>query len=69
MPVPQMNLFGSTHDLREQIAFIQQQFPQSELYAVGSSAGTGLLVRYLGEEGEQTPIKAAFALCQDITLN
>ena len=63
MPVPQMNLFGSTHDLREQIVFIQQQFPQSELYAVGSSAGTGLLVRYLGEEGEQTPIKAAFALC------
>lgn len=63
MPVPQINIFGSTHDLREQIAFIQQQFPHSELYGVGSSAGSGLLVRYLGEEGEQTPIKAAFALC------
>lgn len=63
MPVPKMNLFGSTDDLREQIQFIQQQFPQSDLYAVGSSAGTGLLVRYLGEEGDQTPLKAAFALC------
>lgn len=63
MPVPKMNLFGSTDDLREQIEFIQKQFPQSELYAVGSSAGTGLLVRYLGEEGDQTPLKAAFALC------
>lgn len=63
MPVPQMNLFGSTDDLREQIIFIQKQFPQSELYAVGSSAGTGLLVRYLGEEGDKTPLKAAFALC------
>lgn len=63
MPVPKMNLFGSVEDLKEQIDFIQQQFPQSELYGVGSSAGTGLLVRYLGEQGEDTPLKAAFALC------
>lgn len=33
------------------------------MYAVGSSAGTGLLVRYLGEVGAETPFKAAFALC------
>lgn len=63
MPVPQMSIFGSTSDLREQIDFIQKQFPHSELYAVGSSAGTGLLVRYLGEQGCDTPIKAAFAMC------
>lgn len=63
MPVPKINLFGSTDDLREQIQCIQNQFPQSDLYAVGSSAGTGLLVRYLGEEGNATPFKAAFALC------
>ena len=63
MPVPKMNLFGSTQDLREQLLYIQDKFPQSDLYGVGSSAGTGLLVRYLGEEGEQTPLKAAFALC------
>ena len=63
MPVPKINLFGSTDDLREQIAFIQKAFPKSGLYGVGSSAGTGLLVRYLGEEGKNTPLKAAFALC------
>lgn len=63
MPVPKINIFGSTEDLREQILFIQSKFPNSELYGVGSSAGTGLLVRYLGEEGENTPLKAAFALC------
>ena len=40
-----------------------EKFPNSDLYAVGSSAGTGLLIRYLGEEAEKTPIKAAFALC------
>lgn len=63
MPVPKINLFGSTEDLKEQIQFIQTEFPQSDLYGVGTSAGTGLLVRYLGEEGDQTPLKAAFALC------
>ncbi len=63
MPVPKINLFGSTQDLKEQLGYIQKKFPYSELYGVGSSAGTGLLVRHLGEEGENTPLKAAFALC------
>lgn len=62
-PVAQMSIFGSPQDLREQLKFIQRHFPTSYLYAVGSSAGTGLLVRYLGEEGENTPFKAAFAMC------
>lgn len=56
-------LFGSTSDLKEQLNHIQSLFPASDLYAVGSSAGTGLLVRYLGEQGEDTPFKAAFAMC------
>ncbi len=56
MPVPQISLFGSTRDLKEQLDHIQSLFPP-DLYAVGSSAGTGLLVRYLGEQGEDTPFK------------
>lgn len=63
MPVAKMSIFGSTDDLREQLKYIQSQFADSSLYAVGSSAGTGLLVRYLGEQGNNTPFKAAFALC------
>jgi uncharacterized protein len=63
MPVPKINLFGSTQDLIEQLDYIQHKFPTSPLYGVGSSAGTGLLVRYLGEVGKKTPLKAAFALC------
>ncbi|CAB1221382.1 YheT family hydrolase [Acinetobacter bouvetii] len=63
LPVPKISIFGFTDDLREQIKYIEGKFPDSTLYAVGSSAGTGLLVRYLGEEGEQSPFKAAFALC------
>lgn len=63
MPVPRISLFGSTDDLKEQLTHIQHIFPESDLYAVGSSAGTGLLVRYLGEQGLDTPLKAAFAMC------
>ncbi|MGH8494412.1 MAG: YheT family hydrolase [Moraxellaceae bacterium] len=63
LPVPRINLLGSTHDLREQLAEIRRRFPQSPLYAVGSSAGSGLLVRFLGEEGAASPFRAGFAYC------
>ena len=62
LPVPKINILGCIQDLQEQIAHIQAQYSDSALYAVGSSAGTGLLVRYLGEAGASTPFKAAFAL-------
>lgn len=56
-----MNLMGSVPDLNLQIAHIQKRLPDSPLYAVGSSAGTALLARYLGEYKHNTPIRAAFA--------
>lgn len=60
---PRLNILGSTADLREQLAVIRRRFPHSPLYAVGSSAGSGLLARYLGEEGAAAPFQAAFAYC------
>lgn len=63
LTTPRINIFGSTDDLREQLARIRGRFPDSALYGVGSSAGSGLLVRYLGEEGEAAPFEAAFAYC------
>lgn len=62
LTVPKINILGSSDDLAEQIEHIQRLYPRSDLYAVGSSAGTGLLVRYLGEVGKNAPFKAAFAL-------
>lgn len=62
LPIPKISIFGSTDDLREQLHYIRHLLPQSVLYAVGSSAGTGVLVRYLGEQGQNTPFKAAFAM-------
>ncbi len=46
-----------------QIKTIQSYWPLAPLLGVGSSAGTGLLVRYLGEEGEKSQFTAAIAIC------
>jgi predicted alpha/beta-fold hydrolase len=63
LTTPRLNILGSTADLREQLQVIRQRFPESPLYGVGSSAGSALLVRYLGEEGDAAPFRAAFAYC------
>lgn len=58
---PQFNIFGSVTDLHEQLSIIHERLPESLLYGVGSSAGSGLLVRYLGVMGNEALLKAAFA--------
>lgn len=63
LQTPRISLMGCTDDLREQLAVIQARFPASPLFAVGSSAGSGLLARYLGEEGDAAPFRAGFAYC------
>jgi predicted alpha/beta-fold hydrolase len=60
---PLFNTMGSTEDLREQLAHIRAQVPRSTLYAVGVSAGSAVLVRYLGEEGSRSSIRAGVAYC------
>lgn len=61
LPQPKFNIFGSVTDLVEQIDVIHSRLPDSALYGVGSSAGSGLLVRYLGVVGAATRMRAAFA--------
>ncbi len=58
---PQFNIFGSVTDLHEQLGIIHTRLPESALYGVGSSAGSGLLVRYLGTMGEKSLLRAGFA--------
>jgi predicted alpha/beta-fold hydrolase len=60
---PILNTMGCTDDLREQLARIREQVPDSPLYAVGMSAGSAVLVRYLGEEGPHSMIRAGVAYC------
>lgn len=66
---PRINLVGCTDDLRDQLALIRARFPESPLYAVGSSAGSGLLARYLGEEGDAALFRASFAYCPAYDTN
>lgn len=63
LTTPRFNTLGATDDVREQLAAIRRRVPASPLYGLGISAGSGLLVRYLGEEGAAAPFAAAIAHC------
>lgn len=63
LQTPNFNTMGNTDDFSAQIAHIQKCFPESDLYATGISAGSGVLAHYLGKVGTNTPIKAAVAYC------
>src|SRR5438876_10105428 len=63
LTTPRFSVLGSVADLRVQLAEIRRQLPGSPLYGVGVSAGSGLLVRALGEDGDATPFTAGIASC------
>ena len=63
LSTPRFNTMGDVEDLKQQIEAVQTRYPQATLYAAGVSAGTAVLVRYLGEYPESHPIKAAFLYC------
>lgn len=54
---------GWTEDLRRVIAYVHHEHPKAPLLAVGTSIGANILVKYLGEEGEKTPLAGAAAIC------
>ncbi|CAI7877560.1 unnamed protein product, partial [Closterium sp. NIES-54] len=53
---------GWTTDLRFVISLVQQDYPHAPLYAIGTSLGANILVKYLGEEGATGPIQAAVSI-------
>lgn len=63
LDTPNFNTMGNSDDFTAQIQHIKDCFPQSDLYATGISAGSGVLAQYLGQVGKNTPIKAAVAYC------
>jgi len=62
------NTMGCRDDFDFQLQHIEASFPASPLYAVGISAGSGVLASYLGEAGENTPLKGAVAYCPGYDL-
>ncbi|XP_039014858.1 embryogenesis-associated protein EMB8-like isoform X2 [Hibiscus syriacus] len=54
---------GWTEDVRKVIEHIRCEYPEAPLYAVGTSIGANILVKYLGEDGANTPVVGAAAIC------
>ena len=68
---PKFNTMGCVQDTSAQIEHIHQRFPNTRKYLIGLSAGSGLLVRYLGEASNSHLVTAGVAVCPayDIELN
>mmetsp|Transcript_33664 Transcript_33664/g.64937 ORF Transcript_33664/g.64937 Transcript_33664/m.64937 type:complete len:418 (-) Transcript_33664:116-1369(-) len=61
---PSFNLLGDVDDAKEQVRHAKTAYPDAQLTAmVGLSAGSGLLVSYLGQEGDRAEVDAACAVC------
>ncbi|KAK8921803.1 Embryogenesis-associated protein EMB8 [Platanthera zijinensis] len=54
---------GWTEDLREVVNNLHEKFSMAPLFAIGTSIGANILVKYLGEEGEKTPLAGAASIC------
>uniref|UniRef100_A0A0D9YI10 AB hydrolase-1 domain-containing protein n=1 Tax=Oryza glumipatula TaxID=40148 RepID=A0A0D9YI10_9ORYZ len=54
---------GWTEDLREVINYIHHKYPKAPMLCVGTSIGANIVVKYLGEEGENTPVAGAASIC------
>ncbi|PWN36489.1 uncharacterized protein FA14DRAFT_169485 [Meira miltonrushii] len=57
-PVTSSQLYSAakTSDLRCAILYIRKKYPESPLVGVGYSLGANVMAKYLGEEGDNTPL-------------
>ena len=61
--LPRYYHHGDTEDLREVLRLLRAREPGTPLFAIGWSLGANVLLKYLGEEGEATPLASAVAVC------
>ena len=59
---PKLQSFGDPADMRCAVLHVKGRFPEDPIVAVGSSAGSGLLVSYLGEYGNESEIAASVCI-------
>lgn len=65
---PQFYSASFTEDLRQVVKHVGGLFPNSRLYAAGWSLGGNILVRYIGQEGDNCPLAGAVSLCNPFDL-
>lgn len=54
---------GWTEDIRVIVNFLHTEYPMAPLFVVGTSIGANIMVKYLGEDGENIPVAGAVAIC------
>jgi predicted alpha/beta-fold hydrolase len=59
---------GRSQDFRILLSLLPDELTRDGLVAVGYSLGGAMLLKYLGEEGRATPLRAAATVCAPIDL-
>ena len=59
---PQLYSASKTSDLRSALLMITKLYPNSPLVGIGFSLGANILAKYMGEQGEDTPLLAAIVV-------
>jgi predicted alpha/beta-fold hydrolase len=59
---------GRSHDFRALLSVLPAELTRDGIVAVGYSLGGAMLLKYLGEEGAASPLKAAASVCAPIDL-
>ncbi|GAU15921.1 hypothetical protein TSUD_41440 [Trifolium subterraneum] len=54
---------GWTEDARTVVNYVHKENPRRPLFVIGTSIGANVLIKYLGEDGENVPIAGAVAVC------
>ncbi|RDX97878.1 Embryogenesis-associated protein EMB8, partial [Mucuna pruriens] len=54
---------GWTEDVRTVVNYLHKENPRAPLFIVGTSIGANILIKYLGEDGENIPVAGAVAVC------
>ncbi|CAG8613467.1 3830_t:CDS:2 [Funneliformis mosseae] len=65
---PRLYSAGVTDDIRPVISYIKKCIPNAPLLGIGFSMGANMLIKYLGEEGERTPLFAAASVANPFDL-
>ncbi len=60
---------GDTADAKAWIAHLAKNYPNNPLYAIGYSIGGNVLLKLLGEEGKNTPLKAGVSVSAPMQLD
>lgn len=53
---------GHTDDLRQALMYIKRTYPNAPLLGLGFSLGANVMVRYLGEEGQNSLLRTGCVL-------